>query len=771
MVTKRCTNDFKGSARAFHTSKSYQANPQIPGEAIGYLSTINQIDKIDDNGGEIGGPILKDRLWFWGAYGKQKINIITPTVVFGSRFHDTTELKNENLKFNAQPIASNSLTVVDQYGAKIKFGRNVGSTRLPETAWNQNDTYAHGVGSLRDPTLWKIEDTQLIGSSLYLTGLYSKVQGGFQLIADNGQGCTSFACGTSGLPAWFDESKGTWTRSYVSQISFRPQKQWRADGSAFKNTGSVSHELKFGYGYHEATVSTQTGWPGAQYTDNYAINGIHVGPGGRDTGVVTFMRGPISPYGEKTTDLYVGDTMLVGNLTVQAGLRYDQQKGFVGAGIAPGNPNIPAIMPTLNFGAVSGLKWTNVSPRLGLTYALGSDRKTLVRGGYSRYVNQINAGLVTPVSGGAYSKVYYYFNDLNGNNAAEPSEVDFAAGLARGVLPATSASTSRTRWASNLKAPYTDEITLGGERELLTDFSVGINGTYRKLQNFTQTIGEKHQGQGDFYTSADYVLAPFKITAQLPNGAVVSQPYYLPKAGVSPATFSVIRNLPDYYQNYKGLELTATKRLANRWMLRGNFTFQDWTQHIGSGAIVDPSQLRGGTGCSTCQGSEVLTVSTGSGSKGNVYLNSKWASSLTGTYQIPMIETSFGFNLNSRQGYALPYVALVRTNTGEGTKAVLMEPNTDTFRNGNVTELDLRLAKDIRFSRVGLTLSVDGFNMTNSNTILQRNLPSVCTGQSFATATVTNPGALSACAATPTSNRVSEVLSPRVFRLGARLSF
>lgn len=769
MVTKRGTNDFKGSFGGYHSSKSYQSNPKIPSEAAAYLSTINQIDSINDEHGDIGGPILKDKLWFWGAYGKQNINIITPTVVFGSRFHDKTELKNENIKVNAQPIASNSLTLVDQYGAKIKFGRNVGATRLPETAWNQNDTYAHGVGSLRDPTLWKIEDTQLIGSNLYLTGLYSKVQGGFQLIADNGVGCVSFACGTSGLPAWFDESKGTWTRSYVSEVSFRPQKQYRADGSAFANTGSVSHELKFGYGYRDATVSTQTGWAGSQWTDNYAINGDKVGPGGRDTGVVTFMRGPISPFGEKNTDMYVGDTMLLGNLTVNAALRYDIQKGFVGAGTAPANPNIPLIEPTLTFGAVSGLKWTNLSPRLGMTYALGADRKTLLRASYSRYVNQISSGLVTPVSAGAYSVAYYYFNDLNGNNAAEPNEVDFAAGLARGVLPATSAGTSRTRWASNLKAPYTDEITLGGERELMSDFSVGINGTYRKLSNFTTTTGEKHQGAGDFYTSADYVLNPYPIIATLPNGTSVTKSYYVLKSGVPPATFSVIRNLPDYYQNYKGLEFTATKRLANRWMLRGNFTFQDWTQHIGSGAIIDPSALRGGTGCSTCNGSEVLVVSTGSGSKGNVYINSKWASSLTGTYQIPVIETSFGFNLNSRQGYALPYVANVRTNTGEGTKAVLLEDNTDNFRGATVTELDLRLAKDLRVSRVGLTLSLDGFNMLNSNTILQRNLASVCTGQSFVSGSTPDPS--KSCKATSTSNRITEVLSPRVFRLGARLTF
>ncbi|HSY51301.1 MAG TPA: TonB-dependent receptor [Thermoanaerobaculia bacterium] len=761
MVTKRGTNDFKGSVRSFHSGSSYQSTPKIPSEAAAYLSTVNQIDKIDDNEGEVGGPIIKDRLWLWGAYGKQNINILTPSIVFGSRFHDTTELKNENTKLNAQITSSNSLTAVDQYGAKIKLGRSVGTTRLPETAWNQNDYYNGGVGSLRSPTLWKIEDTQLIGSSLYLTGLYSKVQGGFQLIADNGKGCQSLACGLNSLPAYYDEKAGTYTRSYVSEVSNRPQKQYRLDGSAFKNTGSISHELKFGYGYREATVSTLTAWPGAQRTDNYAIAGIHLGPNGRDTGVAYFMRSPISTYGEKNRDLYAGDTILMGNLTVQAALRYDNQQGFVGAGTAPANPNIPTIEPTLNFAGVNTLKWTNVSPRLGLTYALGADRRTLLRGAYSRYVNQINAGIVTPTSAGAYALESYYYNDLNGNFAADPGEIDFAAGPLR-PLPATTAATSRTRYASNLKAPHTDEVTLGLERELMSDFSVGVNGTYRKLSDFIGTVGEHTQGAGDYYSSADYVLAPNPITAKLPNGTTVSEPYYLLKPGDAAPIFSVIRNTPGYYQNYKGLEFTATKRLANRWMLRGNFTLQDWTQHVSAAAIVDPSLLRSGTtGCNVCNGTEVLVQSTGSGSKGNVYINSKWAASLTGSYQIPVIESSLGFNLNDRQGYALPYVANVRTTTGEGTKAVLLESQTDAFRDSNVTELDLRLAKDIRLSRVGLTISLDGFNMLNANTILQRNVSSVCSGTTAA----------ATCTAASTSNHVAEVLSPRVYRLGARISF
>jgi len=775
MVTKRGTNDFKGSARAFHTSSSYQSSPKIPSEATGYLSRINQINKIDDDGGEVGGPIVKDKLWFWGAYGEQKIDILTATLLAsGARFSDRTTLKNENVKVNAQPIASNSLTLVDQYGSKIKLGRNVSTSRFPETGWNQNDTYAHGTGSLTDPTLWKIEDTQLIGQNLYLTGLYSKVQGGFRLIADNGKGCKDFACGVDSLPSYLDlrpKSAGgdgfnAFHRSYLSVDSLRPQKQTRLDGSAFVNTGSLSHELKFGFGTRNADVTSHTAWPGDQIAILFG--------NGTDENTVEVVRYPKDTYSSKSQDAYIGDTMLFGNLTVQAALRYDQQKGSVSAGTAPANALVPELLPAETFPGVSGLKWNNLSPRLGLTYAVGADRRTLLRAQYSRYVDQLTSGAVAPVSPGAYSYAYYYFTDLNGDHAAQRNEIDFASlyGVTGFDKNHPTTATAFTRWANHLSAPHTDEIILGGERELMTDFSVGINGTYRKLSNFVGTVAEHTQGAGDYYSPADYVLhAP--ITAQLPNGKQVQLSYYTLKPGVALPLYKVIRNTPGYSQQYKGLELTGTKRMSNRWMLRGNLTLQDWTQKVGSAAIVDPTRDKL---CSNCDGSEVIIQSTGSGSKGSVFINSKWSASLTGAYQIPVIETSFGFNVNSRQGYSLPYSWGV--STSEGLKHLLVPTDVDSFRNQNVTEVDVRLAKELKLSHVGLTLSIDGFNMLNSNTILQR----VVSGRNSAQDLNRSGGASGQCkvvnnvtdctaALNGSANHVSEVLSPRVFRLGARLSF
>ena len=751
MVTKRGTNDFKGSGRWFQTNQSWQATPSIPAEAQSYLSRVNQIDRIEDRGLEVGGPILKDKLWFWGAFSRQNVNLLTATLLrfgplAGQRFLDKTLLQNENLKVNAQLLPSNSLVGTDMYGEKVKLGRNVGATRPPETAWNQADAYSGGSkGSITNPTMWKLEDTQIIGSSLYLTGLYSKVQGGFQLIADNGVGCKTIACGLNSDPSYIG-SDGAFHRSYLSYYTVRPQNQGRVDGSKFFDVGTMNHELKFGLGYRKGTVRSLSAWPGGQYTIEQSA--------------VQLLRPVDFTYGVKYNDAYVGDTILMGNLTLQAAVRWDQQKGSNNGGVIAANPTIPDLLPSVTYPAVSGLKWNNVSPRIGLTYALGANKQTLLRAGYNRYAGQLGGSDVFLASpGGVYNYLYTYFNDVNNNNIAERSELDLnpADYTTVGVNPSNpGAPYFKYRWASGFKAPTTDELTAGFEHELVTDFSVGVNGTYRRLKNFSWSIPEHTQGKGDFYTPADYTAHSVLLSTNCAGRAGCKSVTFIPGGGTDRTVtyytlptaplYYAIEDRPNYSQEYKGLDLYAIKRLSHRWMMRGNVTLQNWTQHVGTGAFFDPTIDRL---CGNCNGADVIVgAGSGSGSFGGVYLNSKWAYSLTGLYQIPIIETSFGVNLNGRQGYPIPFAYRVLTN--EGFKFPAAQDSPTEFRHPNVQDLDMNLSKDIRIWRGGFTLSVDVFNVLNKQTVLQRDVRRLNLSS---------------------SNHITELLSPRVFRLGARVNF
>jgi hypothetical protein len=767
MVTKRGTNDLKGSARYFATKNGWQAEPSVPFEAQlardangnvirGYLEFVNEIQKIDDYGVEAGGPVMRDKLWAWGAYSKQNIDLLSATLLTnGVRFVDATELETFNGKLNAQFGESNSFSLAGMEGGKIKLGRNVGPTRAPETAWNQDNSY-------KGPTMWKVEDTQVFGPSFYATGLFSKVEGGFQLIADAGKGCQTLACNQDVAPPLFNEDLGSFFRNYYSYYTERPQTQYRADAAAFFATGTLNHELKFGFGTRDASVTSITAFPGGQFVNANSAQGAYL---------VGIYKNADFTYGVKSTDLYAGDTVMLGNLTLQAGLRYDKQAGSIDAGVLPANVNFPHIIPAITYGgSTKDIEWTSISPRIGLTYALGAEKKTLLRAAANRYVDQLGGATVYSASPLSYGYLYYYMVDLNHDNIAQENELcttpaaspagcaalDYGSFSPGGSIRLENPGSNQpnTRWDPDIKPPHTDELLLGFEREMMSDVSMGVNFTYRRMDDFVTTKYEKTPGSGNFYTTADYVLhAP--VTGNL-NGKAYSLPYYVIDRSKNPDGFSgygVITNRPDYTQTYKGVELNLTKRMSNRWMMRGNFSLTDWTQDVGAGAIVDPTRLRPTnaplSGCNNCDGANVVQGSgAGSGAKGGVYINSKWSYNLTGAYQIPVIETSLGFNFVGRQGYAVPYIH--RVSTDEGNKFLLIDTDPADHRAKDVTNLDLRLAKDLRvMGGVGVTLSIDAFNIFNNQTVLQRN---------------TRLGIAS-------GNRITELMSPRVFRLGARLTF
>ncbi|MEO8348527.1 MAG: carboxypeptidase-like regulatory domain-containing protein, partial [Acidobacteriota bacterium] len=77
LVTKRGSNDIHGSARVLLAQNEWQST-NLPDEAAAQgFRGGNRIDEVQDYGVEVGGPIIKDRLWLWGAYGRNQIDLLT----------------------------------------------------------------------------------------------------------------------------------------------------------------------------------------------------------------------------------------------------------------------------------------------------------------------------------------------------------------------------------------------------------------------------------------------------------------------------------------------------------------------------------------------------------------------------------------------------------------------------------------------------------------------------------------------------------------------
>ena len=114
-------------------------------------------------------------------------------------------------------------------------------------------------------------------------------------------------------------------------------------------------------------------------------------------------------------------------------------------------------------------------------------------------------------------------------------------------------------------------------------------------------------------------------------------------------------------------------------------------------------------------------------------------------------ERAWGFdvvaNVSGRQGYPTP--PFVKISGPFGSRQVMLSPTVTTFRNPDIFVLDGRIAKDFSFRDFGLTIGIDGFNLLDRHTVLQ----------------------IQRNANTTTAENTFEVLSPRVFRIGATLHF
>ena len=740
IVTKRGTNEWRGSARYFIADQDWQSDLSTSGIELGpnqaSFNQGNRIVSVEDRGGEIGGPIVKDRLWIWGAYGLQEIDLLTIADV-----SDFTELETMNVKLNAQLAPSNSATAFALQSDKVKIGRNAGPTRPQSTTWNQSK-----FGP--DPTAWKIEDTHIFSSAFYLTGMYSMVNGGFQLVPQGGETRTS--------PNTQWDSSFIWQQNFQLYQTERPQEQIKADASSFFNTGSLSHELKFGAGYREAEVSSLSRWPGFGVEFNF-YQAVY----GTTYNVIELTRDAFPSIRQEYTSAYLQDTMTFGNLTANVGLRYDIQGGENLPKTVLGNSAYPEILPSVSFGGGDiGFEWKSLTPRLGLTYAIGESRQTLLRASYSQFADQLGTGngvAINPLYASTYA--YFYYNDINGNGTADLGEVLTAPGphnASGNYDPRDGGLLVSNGVSSSLDAPLTDELLLGVEHALRPEFVVGVNLTYRLISDIIDNERLVFDGNGSALENLDSIgrkhtrndYQARTLTQVLPNGESRTVTFYELKPGITSRGGVFVEN-GDREQEFLGASLTFNKRLANRWMLRGNLSWQDWTWNVPDSELEDPTPLLGGNQ----DGDPVLQGSgTGSGAKGGVYINSNWSYSVNGLYQIAP-DRPWGFNiagnLTGREGYPIPYFRRQGRNGIPVPANIQVTDSPDEFRTDDIHVFDARVEKEFTFSDFGLTLGVDVFNVLNENFALQRRHQ-------------TNIAA---------TNNVTEILSPRIFRLGARLSF
>jgi hypothetical protein len=705
-ITRRGGNRFQGMARFFFSNHDLQSDNRTP-ELIGLGYSGNRINQITDYGFQFGGPIVKDKAWFWLGYGVQDIRNI---VITG--FPDNTLLKNFNAKLNLNLFRNNRMELSLINPGKTKNGRFAGPTVPPECTENQNPLSNFYI---------KLEDEHAFSSNLLLSLKLAYHKNGFELKPQGGMD----------VQAGYDVVTGMNSGTNQFFSTKRPGYSVNLDGNYFReNFLGGNHELKFGVEYRleknlEYTKCPQDVW-------KYYWNG-------EPFAAEVDREGNSETQGQRLS-FYLNDSNVKGRLTLNLAVRLDIEKSVVNESRIQASEIAPEILPALTINAFDpGFTFYTFSPRLGFTFDLTGDGKTMLRGNLARYGSQLGSYAASHVSPGQLSYAGYYWSDANGDGRVSKNEL--LGYPYEGLLwfsgfdpwnPTTLESPNAID--KNLKSPFTDEFLLGLEREVFTDFSIAAMFILRRNHR-TYFYPLYDKATNKVFTQADYI-GPYSQTITS-DGRTYNIEYWTLDT-YRPAG-KIMTNRPDYYENYTSLEITATKRLSRRWMMNASFSYQIQTAHFGKNGFDDPTNIK------ILDGARLLAEGW--------WGSSDWMAKMSFLYQLP-----WGFNVswfaNVRQGFMFPEQVVVQTperaDVGLGADVYIYTARPGEKRLPLHYGLDISLTKDFRFKGYGmLTLVVDAFNVLNLGIVQWRDT----------------------LATSPTYNQVQEILNPRVVRLGIKYHF
>ena len=275
----------------------------------------------------------------------------------------------------------------------------------------------------------------------------------------------------------------------------------------------------------------------------------------------------------------------------------------------------------------------------------------------------------------------YGWNDINGDLKFQPGEQTGAGVLTSGTTTSINPNFSR---------PYTDEFSVGVDRELMANFKLSAVYTYRREKNLQASANPDNP----------YATTPTSAVDPGIDGVVgtADDSTYSFFQRISAANRTLITNDPNVLQSYKGLEITLTKRLSNRWQMLAGYT---GAKNRLSNVTVDtsPNFLINANGNIT---------NAANADRPNQF-------KLTGMYILPWHDVILSGNFRSQQG---PPVTrqISRALAIGASQTINLEPLGST-RIGTLTTIDLRVGKLFRFNTRSLETSLDFDNLANADTV------------------------------------------------------
>lgn len=631
LVTKRGTNEWRGSAAGLASTGDAEEGRE-------------GLSDSREGGIEGGGPLLINRLWAWGSVHERD----SQSTVRGGQSEEV-RLASEIFKLNAQISDGNSAVLSWNRGDVSGSGLGASPARARETTWDRDG---------REES-WKIEDTQIVGSSFYITATLSGGDRSLRDLPPGGPG-GELRIGPDGAASgtWFGLGEDAETRAADLRSSY------------FFNAGALQHELRSGLSWHEREDRRSLAAP-----DRVDVAGEIFGLDG--IGVAELWRGGEVSAETGARSLWIEDLLEGNAVKLVLGLRYDEED--------PG---------------IAGLRPRTLSPRLGLNWTLGEERQAVLRASLSRFASRLGTGPAFRLHPNAFATAYFQ------RQPAGDLLPWYTAGTGNAVDP-------------GLAPEITDELLLGGEHALSSDLLFGLRATWRRTAGVLEERLLVRDASGRVFTATaeDWVPAG-RLIGTLPDGALYDVPVFDLRPGLALAGGTRLVN-GDRERDFRSLSLTWQKRSWDSWSTRGHITWSDtaWRSGPEFERYDDPTRT---LGAGDRDGETAALPASGPDRPyaSDRFLSARWSLHWEGIVHLPW-DLSAGFAVNGREGYPLAWYRQVARDRA-GIARVQLTDSIDAGRAADLWTLDARLEKEISWSELGLTVGVDAFNLLDEDAALWR---------------------------------------------------
>jgi hypothetical protein len=752
VVPKMGGNTFKGELFASGAgSWSQGSNLDSTLQAYG-IQNPPTIHNNYDTSGALGGPIRKDKLWFYasvryfgqaqdipGAYANANAGnpsawtyVANPAIT--NRNAGSQNIYNGRVTWQASQ--RNKFSFYEDYQgncSQASYLASSGACRDAGSNWLATGSF----GAFQSPEAFTTynPEPQNVAQASWTSTVTSKLllEAGFSSYVSRW--------------GWMNPPGSLTNMTQVTQLA--PFMQFRGLDDYFNNFQSPN-VWRASASYVTGAHSLKVGYQGA-----YLIEEIE--DFANDTNLTYLFFGPNQPIGitmriapwqisnrTEYAAFYAQDQWTLGRMTLQGALRYDRAWSFF-PGTHNGAPNVGPYNPQpILFPAANGVDaFNDITPRMGVAWDVRGDGKTSVRVNLGKYLqganNQQNYTISNPAMDGRNGRIGPNFQttvnrtwaDSNGNFLPDCALMNPAANGECGPW-------SSSGFASTAGQTQIDPAALSGWGVRPSDWQFGIGVQQQILPRTSVEVTYNRRWFNNFFVFKNTLLNAGDFSSQTITSPANAN---LPGGGGYPMTYQVLNpgvptNIQDLYtsaNNYggesiywHGVDVTISSRMHN------GFVFQGGTS-TGRG-VTDYCALAG-------QMPEIYNpaltnaannlASTAYQPTSACHQAENWLTQFRGlaSYQIPRIDVLFSATLQSAPNASTgPTDTTVGTNGTSLTANYSPTPTTTynlvqpgTFYGPRVNLINLRAAKVLNFGRYKATAGVDLFNLLNSNTGLAFN--------------------------------------------------